>query len=307
MRSLPSYADLDDATIRPRLGRQFDALLAGLELRRRPLPSDPTDSFLEAGIERARQGVAASDMYAGFRVGQESIYLLASRLVKPSPHRDRLLREFLELVMSWIDFGLLASAEGYRRTEISELRRLADEQAALRRVAVLVARGVSPTDIFSAVSDEVARLFDLEHTAVARFEGSEAVVVGTCAGIRGPWVGWRVELEDPLLITNVHRTGRPARRWALPFGPIAKYLAEGRPIATVAAPIIVEGGVWGVMIIWAPEELPPDTEQRLERFTELVADGDRERGRARGGAAVGRGAGGAAEGGDARGQRRAAG
>ncbi|HTT30339.1 MAG TPA: GAF domain-containing protein [Solirubrobacteraceae bacterium] len=173
--------------------------------------------------------------------------------------------------MSWIDFGLLASAEGYRRTEISELQRLADEQAALRRVAVLVARGVSPTNIFSAVSDEVARLFDSEHTAVARFEGSEAVVVGTCAGIRGPWVGWRVELEDPLLITNVHRTGRPARRWALPFGPIAKDLAEGRPIATVAAPIMVEGRVWGVMIIWAPEELPPDTEQRLERFTELVA------------------------------------
>lgn len=197
MRSVPSYADLDDATIRPRLGRQYEALLAGLELRRRPLPSDPTDSFLEAGIERARQGVAASDMYAGFRVGQESIYLLASRLVEQSPHRDRLLREFLELVMSWIDFGLLASAEGYRRAEISELRRLADEQAALRRVAMLVARGVSPTEIFSAVSDEVAQLFESEHTAIARFEGAEAVVVGTCAGIRGPWVGRRVQLEDP--------------------------------------------------------------------------------------------------------------
>jgi len=271
MRSVPSYADLDDATIRPRLGRQYDALLAGLELRRRPLPSDPTDSFLEAGIERARQGVAASDMYAGFRVGQESIYLLASRLVEQSPHRDRLLREFLELVMSWIDFGLLASAEGYRRAEISELRRLADEQAAQRRVAVLVARGVSSTDIFSAVSDEVAHLFDSEHTAIARFEGSEAVVVGTCAGIRGPWVGWRVELEEPLMITSVQRTGRPARRWALPFGPIAKYLAEGRPIGTVAAPIMVEGKVWGVMVVWSPEELPPDTEHRLESFAELVA------------------------------------
>ena len=271
MRSLPSYADLDDATIRPRLGRQYDALLAGLELRRRPSPSDSTESFLEAGIERAREGVTWSDMAAGFRLGQDSIYLLASRLVEESSHRDRLLREFLELVMSWIDFGLVASAEGHRRTEMSEVRRLADEQAALRRVAVLVAGGVSPTEIFSAVSDEVARLFNSEHTAVARFEGSEAVVVGTCAGIRGPWIGWRVELEDPLLITTVHRTGRPGRRFALPFGPIATHLSEGQLIGTVAAPIVVEGRVWGVMIVWTPEELPSDAEQRLERFTELVA------------------------------------
>jgi len=271
LRSLPTFGHLDDETIRPRLGRLFEALLAGLELRRRPSPPDPADGFFQAGIERARQGVAASDMAAGFRIGQDSIYLLARRLVAEGPHRDRLLREFLELVMSWIDFGLSAAAEGHRQTEISELRRLADEQAALRRVAMLVARGVSPTEVFSAVSDEVARLFDSEHTAIARFEGNEAVVVGTCAGIRGPWVGWRVELEDPLLITNVHRTGRPARRWALPFGPNAKYPAEGRPIATVAAPIMVEGRVWGVMIIWTPEELPADTEQRLESFTELVA------------------------------------
>ena len=271
LHSLPSYADLADATMRPRVRRNFDALLAGLELRRRPLPSDPIDSFIESGSERAGLGVAASDMAAGWRIGQDSIYLLASRLVADGPYRDRLLREFLELLMSWTDFGLLAAGEGHRRTEISEVRRLVDEQAALRRVATLVARGVSPTEIFSAVSDEVARLFDTEHTAIARVEGSEAVVVGTCAGIRGPWVGRRAELEDPLMITSVYRTGRPARRWALPFGPITKHLAAGRFIATVAAPVMVEARVWGVMIVWTPEELPPDAEQRLESFTELVA------------------------------------
>ena len=73
------------------------------------------------------------------------------------------------------------------------------------------------------------------------------------------------------MITNVYRTGRPARRWASPFGPITKHLAEGDMIATVAAPIMVEAHVWGVMIVWKPEELPPDTEHRLESFTELVA------------------------------------
>ena len=271
LHSVASYAELDDTIMRPRVRLNFEAVVGGIERRRRPLPSDPTDRFIESGSERARQGVPASDMAAGWRIGQDTIYLVAARLAEEGLHRDRLLREFLELLMSWTDFGLIAAAEGHRRTEISEVRRLADEQAALRRVAMLVARGVSPTEIFSAVSDEVARLFNSEHTAVARFEGSEAVVVGTCVGIRGPWVGWRVELEDPLLITTVYRTGRPGRRWAYPFGPIAKYLAAGEMIGTVAAPIMVEGKVWGVMIVWTPKELPPDTEHRLENFTELVA------------------------------------
>ena len=269
--SLPSYADFDEATLRPRIAHSYEAVLAGVQLRRRPLPSDPNDSFVAAGADRSQRGVEPAEMAAAWRFGQDTLYARASRLVDRGPHRDQLLREFLELVMSWVDFALLAAAEGHRRREITEVRRLADEQAALRRVAMLVARGVSPTEIFSAVSDEVARLFDSEHTAIARFEGNEAVVVGTCADIRAPSVGWRVELDDPLLITNVYRTGQPGRRWALPFGPVAKYLPEGRPVGTVAAPIEIEGRVWGAMIVWTPEELPADAEQRLETFTELVA------------------------------------
>src|ERR1700754_4429546 len=269
--ALPSYADLDAAALQPRVALSYEAVLASVALRRRPLPSDPNDRFVETGADRARQGVEASDMASAWRFGQDTLYLRATRLVDDGPHRDQLLREFLELLMSWTDFALLAAAEGHRRTEISRVRQLADEQAALRRVARLVARGVSPTEIFSAVSDEVARVFNSEHTAVARFEGSEAVVVGSCAGIRGPWVGWRVELGEGLLITTIHRTGRPGRRWALPFGPLADYLPHGQPIGTVAAPIVVEGSVWGVVVVWTPEELPSDAEHRLESFTELMA------------------------------------
>src|SRR5262249_27129260 len=52
----------------------------------------------------------------------------------------------------------------------AELARLVDEQAALRRVATLVARGVSPAEVFSAVAEEVEQLLDAEATTIARLE-----------------------------------------------------------------------------------------------------------------------------------------
>ncbi|HEY1520933.1 MAG TPA: GAF domain-containing sensor histidine kinase [Solirubrobacteraceae bacterium] len=198
--------------------------------------------------------------------------------MEESPHRDRLLREFLELVMSWIDFGLLASAEGHRRAEISEVRRLADEQAALRRVATLVARGASPPEIFAVVTYEVGRLYDLDQAAISRYEpdGSGTVVVGATEGIRGVSIGTRWPLEDFLSSTAVYRTGRPARKERSDYdhgsGPIADRLREAGLISTVAAPILVEGNLWGVMTVSdRNERLPPDVEERVAQFTELVA------------------------------------
>src|SRR5262249_45921342 len=69
-----------------------------------------------------------------------------------------------------------AQAEAHARRALE----LADEQAALRRVATLVAAGVAPDQLFSAVSDEVARLFAADGAGVGRFEpdGSGVVVVG---------------------------------------------------------------------------------------------------------------------------------
>ena len=277
LHSVPSYARLDDATLRPRVSRSVDAVLAGLEVRRRPLPSDPTDRFIESGSERARLGVAASDMAAGWRVGQDTIYLLASRLVAEGPHRDRLLREFLGLLTSWTDFALLAAAEGHRRAEISEVRRLADEQAALRRVATLVARGAGPAEIFAVVTHEVGRLFDLDQAAIARYEpgGSGMVVVGATDGIRGVSIGTRWPLEDFLASTAVYRTGRSVRKERSDYdngsGPIADRLREADLISTVAAPILVEGNLWGVLTVSdRHERLPPDAEERVAQFTELV-------------------------------------
>ena len=157
------------------------------------------------------------------------------------------------------------------------LRQLAEEQAALRRVATLVAHGAGPDEIFSATSSEVGQLFGAE-CAIARFEpdGSSMTVVGLTKGIPVVTVGTRWELEDFLASAEVYRTGEPARNdhtgYRTSSGPVADSLRQMSFVSTVAAPIMVEGRLWGVMTVSdARKALPPGTEDRVGKFTELVA------------------------------------
>src|SRR5207244_10660108 len=53
-----------------------------------------------------------------------------------------------------------------------------------------------------------------------------------------------------------------------PLAEPARRLAMG---SQVACPIAREGGVGGVTTANGPEKLPPHTEQRLEKFTDLVS------------------------------------
>src|SRR5882757_9569163 len=90
-----------------------------------------------------------------------------------------------------VGFVLMAAIMGYRdamstsapRTAGSEngieLRRLAEEQAALRRVATLVASGAPSAEVFSAVAQEVAQVLRLANAAVCRYdqEGSAITVL----------------------------------------------------------------------------------------------------------------------------------
>jgi len=177
------------------------------------------------------------------------------------------LEKFTELVATAI-----ANAEAREA-----LGQLVEEQAALRRVATLVALDVRPAEIFSAVVEEVGRLFGTDTAAVARFEHDPPaiVVAGLAEGIEGIPIGTRSALDDGLACTEVYRTGRSARidarDWPSAGGPIQ---ATGRRLglaSTVASPIIVEGRLWGAMSISAKEPLVLDAEERLEKFTELVA------------------------------------
>ena len=170
---------------------------------------------------------------------------------------------------------LLATA--IARAEAREaLARLADEQAALRRVATLVAQGVRPAEIFSAVSDEVGQLFATHLAAVVRFdpEDQAVVLVGGTQQVAAAFAGARWSLDDAIASARVYYTGRSARMsgaWASVGGPVSAGFEHPDRACSVASPIVVEGRLWGAIAVAASEELPPDAEERLEKVGELVA------------------------------------
>ena len=194
--------------------------------------------------------------------------MIASPRVESLPEdTEARLTDFTELVATAI-----ANIESR-----AALARIAEEQAALRRVATLVARGVSSDELFSAVTNEIGRLFGAE-SGIARFEpdGSDVVVVGLTQGIPALTVGSRWPFPDFLAATEVYRTGRPARKergdYKNPFALAGDMLRKMNLLSSVAAPIVVEGNRWGVVTVVDPEKhLPPDAEERLEKFTELLA------------------------------------
>jgi len=155
----------------------------------------------------------------------------------------------------------------------AEFRRIADEQAALRRVATLVARGVGPDLVFAAVAEEVATLIGADNTAIVRFEADrEATMMGGHAFLHSR-SGSRGKLDPRSAMASVQATGQAARRdvddpkWADLLATTPE-----EPGSAVASPIVVEGRVWGAIAVGSRRErLPQDTEQRLADFTELVA------------------------------------
>jgi signal transduction histidine kinase len=156
-----------------------------------------------------------------------------------------------------------------------ELRVLAEEQAALRRVATLVARGAPPEDVFAAVTEEVVRLLPVDYAGLGRYESDgTATSVAAWSRTAGVFaVGSRLILGGKDVGTLVFETGRPARGYAASSGPLGDAARERGVRSAVGTPIIVEGRLWGVMGAASTQEqpLPADTEARLASFTELVA------------------------------------
>jgi GAF domain-containing protein len=163
-------------------------------------------------------------------------------------------------------------------SSVGELRRLAEEQAALRRVATLVAAGAAPEEVFGAVTEEVGRLLPVDVAIMGRYETDGTITCVAAWGapaVRFP-VGGRSKLEGENLVTSVFETGRPARvdRFAHVSGPIGVAGRRSGFHSAVGTPIVVEGRLWGVMTVSstaANRPLPPDIEARLGSFTELVA------------------------------------
>ncbi|MCW2676198.1 MAG: hypothetical protein JWR70_1238 [Modestobacter sp.] len=158
-----------------------------------------------------------------------------------------------------------------------ELRGFAEEQAALRRVATLVARAAPAEEVFAAVAAEIGQVVSADMTVLARYDqdGAETTVgVWSSTGALPVPTGTRVRLGGRNVVSLVFETGRPARidDYAEVSGSVGD-IARGVGIrASVGVPISVEGRPWGVVIAASGGALlPAETESRLAGFTELVA------------------------------------
>jgi signal transduction histidine kinase/uncharacterized protein YoaH (UPF0181 family) len=181
-------------------------------------------------------------------------------------------------IMGYLDvMGTSARLAGPNAKDRVEPERLAKEQAALRRVATLVARGASSTEVFAAVAREVAQVLQLANAAVCRYDDEGTIMTVIAVWGDHPEVfspGSRWPLDGPSMSAEVLRTGRPVRvedYTDLP-GSLAGAAREAGFNRVAGAPIIVDGRVWGVISSSSPDApLPPDLEDRLAEFTELVA------------------------------------
>ena len=159
----------------------------------------------------------------------------------------------------------------------ADLRRIADEQAALRRVAVLVASSAAPADVFPVVAREVGNLLGADVTSLMRFEPDATVTilarVGTVDQLTLP-VGSRRPVALSPSTEAVFRTGEPARFDDLDgsVGEIAEIIRREGLRASVASPIHVGGRLWGAIIASSRSDpFQGGAEQRMADFTELAA------------------------------------
>jgi signal transduction histidine kinase len=169
---------------------------------------------------------------------------------------------------------LAAGAEALMETGAGD--RVAEELAALRRVAVLVADGEPPEEIFGAVAAEVRRLLDADLTGMARYDPDETLTTVARWCVTGDY--GTGEPHTPLgghnVATLVYETARPARMddYSRACGPVADVVRKAGIRSSVGVPVSVEGRLWGVMVVSSLRERPwpADTEARLAGFTELV-------------------------------------
>ena len=160
-----------------------------------------------------------------------------------------------------------------------ELRRLVDEQTALRRVATLVASGADDVDLVAAVTSEVAQLLGAHRATALRWDGDTIRVIGDWSSDGAPMtmIDQVYAFGGDTLTARVIGSGGPARvesaddlhtdfaraRWA-----------ELGIEASIGAPIVVDGRIWGVITAsrkTAHDPFPSGAEHRLGDFAALVA------------------------------------
>ncbi|GAY14082.1 ATP-binding protein [Mycobacterium sp. shizuoka-1] len=154
---------------------------------------------------------------------------------------------------------------------------LAGQQAALRRVATMVARGAAPDQLYPVAVTELARGLGVAHVNLLRFTGDGAVPVATydVDPSRILPLGETVALDGDTVAGAIRRTGQPSRidSYRDATGSTAARLRRHGLRCGVGAPILVNDTVWGAMVVDCEDEqpLPGRTEDRVADFADLVA------------------------------------
>ncbi|WP_168221366.1 GAF domain-containing sensor histidine kinase [Actinomadura sp. WMMA1423] len=148
------------------------------------------------------------------------------------------------------------------------------EQAALRRIATLVASGAPPSEVFAAMAKEIALAAGTNGASLSRFEADRTVlVVGRYSRVGSGLPLGRVSTEGQNLATEILRTGRPSRIDSYDDAPgdLAAALRRYGIRTAVAVPVVVNGRIWGLAAASNREDpLPDGIEWRLSRFTDLL-------------------------------------
>ena len=180
--------------------------------------------------------------------------------VESTGDRER-LEQFAELVTA-----ALANSKAEQ-----EIRQLAAEQTALRKVAELVARAVPQEEVFATVASEASHLLDGAAMTLTRFLGDDELLVVAAHDGPAP-LGARITFEPRTLPHRVRRGGRVVRVDDYTGERDAALAVRFGLAAAVAVPIKVGGAVWGMLTATSDSApLPPGTEHRLNMFAELVA------------------------------------
>ena len=151
------------------------------------------------------------------------------------------------------------------------------EHAALRRVAVLVARQPSPPEVFAAVTEEAGRLLGAQTTNLMRVERPDqaVIVAGWSEGAAHVPVGSTGLLDGRGLVGQILNTGRPSRveDFEQVGGAVAGAMRDLGLRSGVAGPVVVGGRIWGALVACSAREvpLPAGTEDRIAAFAQLVS------------------------------------
>src|ERR1700753_197616 len=164
-------------------------------------------------------------------------------------------------------------------TLYAEYRRITADQAALRRLAMLVAQGAEPAEVFKAVVNEMRHCASADTAGLWRYESNDEMTKLAAAEHPGlqlaKWpVGTRSPIDSGTLAGIVQRTGRPARMdsYKDSTGSLAARIRDAGIHAAVGVPVVVDGRVWGLAAVGSiePKPMPADTEGRLSAFAQLI-------------------------------------